>query len=167
MPLIRLFLEIALFNKGPRDVPASTFLLGLAVAANLAVGIGLSALETDWVEGVGQSVVGIMMLAGFLGIALYLNRKMSRFLQTAAAVFGCDTLISAVALPLLAWSRLAGEGQGVAEVLILLLLLWQVSVVGHILRHALSVSFMAGFGLAFVYTMASVRIMMAVFPGTG
>jgi hypothetical protein len=165
MPLIRLFLDIALFNKGPRDVPASKALLAFVIAANLGVGLALSLLETAWLDSFIQSVVGILMLAGFLWIALYFSGKLSRLLQTATAAFGCDTLISAIAVPFLLWSRLAGDSGGVVEVLITLLVLWQVAVVGHILRHALSASFMAGFGLAFMYTVASFKLIMALFPG--
>lgn len=164
MPLIRLFLDISLFNKGPQDTPASTFLLALTVAANLIVGIGLSVLEADWADALVQSLAGSFLLAGFLWIALSVTRKLSRFLQTATAAFGCDTLIGAVAAPLLSGSQLTPEGKGVAGILLSLLLLWQITVIGHIVRHALSVPFMAGLGLAFVYTVVSYMTMMALFP---
>jgi hypothetical protein len=164
MPLIKLFLDIALFSKGPQDTPSSTLLLALTVGAKLIVGIGLSAFETDWVESLLQSLVDIALLAGFLFMALSLARKIPRLLQTATTAFGCDTLISAAAVPLLIGSRLSPEAEGVASILLMFLLLWQVTVIGHILRHALSIPFMAGFGLAFVYTVVSYRIMMALFP---
>jgi hypothetical protein len=167
MPLIQLFLDIALFNKGPQDVPVSTLLLGLAMSANLAVGIGLASLETDLPEALGQSLVGVSMLAGFLWAALLLVRKQSRLVQTATAAFGCDALIGALAVPLLAWSRLGGGSYVVVGVLILLLLFWQVCVIGHILRHALSAPFATGFGLAFTYAVASVKMMAVLFPEAG
>jgi hypothetical protein len=164
MPLIRLFLDIALFSKGPQDTPASALLLALAIGANLAVGIGLAMFQADWVESLLQSLVGIALLAGFLSVALALARKVSRLLQTATTVFGCDTLISVAAVPLLVGSQLSPEAAGVTTLLLMFLLLWQITVIGHILRHALSVPFMAGFALAFVYTVVSYRIMMALFP---
>ena len=167
MPLIRLFLDIALFSKGPQDAPGSRFLLGLALAADLAVGLGLALLDLGFADGIAQSAASMALLAGFLWITLYLNRRASRFTQTAIAAFGCDALISAAAFPFLVWSRFTVEGRGMAELLILLLLVWQVSVVGHILRHALSTSFMAGFGFAVIYTLGSIRLMMALFPGAG
>jgi hypothetical protein len=164
MPLIRLFFDICLFNKGPQDCPASMLLLGLAVAANLAVGTGLSLVETGWIEALTQSVMGILMLAGFFGGALYFTRKLPRFLQTATAAFGCDTLISSLAVPLLIWGQLTPDVKGVAGVLLLLMMFWQITVIGHILRHALSIPFIAGLGLALAYTAASIGIMMALYP---
>ena len=164
MPLIRLFLDIALFGKGPQDLPESRLLLFLVVLANLAVGIALSAMQSGWVEGALQSAVGVALLAAFLGTALYLSSKLPRFLQSATAALGCDTLIGAIAVPLLVWIRLVPEGAGVASLPLMFLMLWQVAMIGHILRHALSITFIAGFGLALAYTIVSYRIIMVLFP---
>ena len=164
MPLIRLFLNICLFNKGPQDNPASTLLLGLAIVANLVVAIAMSLFEVSWAEALMQSVMGVLLLAGFLWLALYLTGKRPRFLQTATAVFGADTLISLVAVPLLIWGRLAPDAKGVVAIPLLFLILWQMAVIGHILRHALSISFVAGLGLALTYTVASYEIMMTFYP---
>jgi hypothetical protein len=164
MPLIRLFLDISLFTKGPQDSPASTFLLWLVALGNLVVGIVLSVFDVDWTEALIQSAAGLLLLAGFLGGALYLTGKMPRFLQTATAAFGCDSLISAMAIPLLAWAQLMPEAATVVGILLMLLMLWQIAVIGHILRHALSIPFLAGLGLTLAYTAMSYRIMMALFP---
>lgn len=167
MPLIRLFLDIALFNKGPQDGPESRLLLLLAVLGNFAVGLGLSLMEIDWVDAVAQSVVGIALLAGFLWGALSLSSKRPRFLQTATAAFGCDTLISALAVPLLVSMQLIPEAIGLASIFLAFLLFWQVAVVAHILRHALSIPFISGLGLALAYTVVSYGIIMALFPQGG
>jgi hypothetical protein len=164
MPLIRLFLDICLLNKGPQDSPASSLLLGLTVAANLAVGIALSLIEAAKAEALIQAAVGALLLGGFLWIALSFTGKRSRFLQTATAAFGADTLISIAALPLLVWGRWATDAQGLVAILLLLLMLWQMAVIGHILHHALSVSFPAGLGLALAYTATSYGIMMTFSP---
>ncbi len=62
MPLIKLFLDICFFKKGPRDVPASSLLLGLAVLAYLIVGVVLLGLERDWSGAVVEAVVEALML---------------------------------------------------------------------------------------------------------
>lgn len=164
MAVIRLFLDIALFNKGPQDSPDSILLLLLAVLGNLALGIGLTAIDGDWAAAVAQPVVGIALLAGFLWVALYLNAKISRFVKTSTAAFGCDTLISALALPLLLWAQSAPEALGLVSRLLLALMLWQMAVIGHILRHALAIPFIAGLGLAVAYTVVSYGIIIALFP---
>ena len=161
MPLIRLFFDIALFRLGPQDCPASTFLLWLALAANLAVGVLLALLDPDWLDALARSVIGALMLAAFLGAALYLSGKMSRFLQTATAAFGCDTLVSVLAIPFLVGAQWSPEAAGI---LLLLLMAWQIAVIGHILRHALSIALPTAVGLALAYTAVSYRIIMELFP---
>jgi len=164
MPLIRLFLDIGLLRKGPQDGPASILLLAFTVSANLAVGTGLAFLEADGAEALAQSLVGVLLLAGFLWVTLNFTGKAPRLLKTATAAFGCDTLISLVAIPILLWARLTPGAPGMAGMLLLVLMLWQMTVIGHILRHALSVSFLAGLGLALGYTVVSYRIMTTLFP---
>lgn len=164
MPLIRLFLDISLFNKGPQDSPASPFLLGLAVAANLAVGLLLSLFDVEWDMALLQSATGVLLLAGFLWGLLVLTGKRPRFLQAAIAAYGCDTLVSALAIPLLTLALFLPEVKGVVGILLVLLMFWQMAVIGHILHHALAVPFLAGLGLALAYTAMSYRIMMTVFP---
>lgn len=167
MPLIRLFYDICLLRKGPQDVPASMLLLGLVVAANLGLGLVLSWPDLGWVESLLQSTTGALVLGGFLWAALMLSGKAPRFLQTAIAAFGCDTFVSAIAFPLLAWSQIDPDMKGAVGLPLMVLMLWQISVIGHILRHALSVPLVAGLGLALAYTVVSYSLIMALFPVAG
>jgi hypothetical protein len=162
MPLIRLFLDICLFKKGPQDTPASPVLMGLAVLAYLGVGMVLLGLETAWGEALLQVIVEALMLFGFIAGALILAGKRPRLVQTATALYASDALISSLAVPLLAWLLVTPDVKSV-YLLLLLLMLWHLAVLGHILRHALSVPMSLGIGLAFVYMVSSYQIMMALF----
>lgn len=164
MALIRLFLDISLFKKGPQDVPASTALLLLTVLGNLAIGIGLAAMDGDLGEAAAQALVGSALLAGFLSAALYLASKTMRCVKTCTAAFGCDTLISVLAIPLLLWGQSTPEAMAPVAPLLMVLMLWQMAVIGHILRHALSIPFVAGLGLALAYTVISYGIIIGLFP---
>lgn len=164
MPLVRLFLDICSFNKGPQDAPASSLLLELVVAANLGLGFGLALMELGWVEALLQTLTGASVLAGFLWIALAVTQKSARFLQTASAAFGTDTFITALATPLLIWGHLDPEMRGAFNLPLLSLMAWQISVLGHILRHALSLPFIAGLGLALAYTVISYSLILSLFP---
>lgn len=165
--MIRLFYDICLFKKGPQDVPASTLLLGLVVAANLGLGLALSWPDLGWIEAVLQSVTGALALGGFVWAALMLSRKSQRILQTAIAAFGCDTFVSAIAFPLLVWSQIDPDMKGAVGLPLMVLMLWQISAIGHILRHALSVPLAVGLGLALAYTAISYSLIMTLFPVAG
>lgn len=163
MPLIKLFIEICLFRRGPQDVPASQLLMGLAIAAYLAVGIGLLAMEGLHLGAVLQALVELLILLGFVWANLQFMRLQNRFLQTAIAMLGSDALISSLAIPLVGWMALS-EGAKGAYLLLLLLMLWHLAVVAHILRNALSRPLATGFGLAIVYVVASYQLMLILFP---
>ncbi|HYE34276.1 hypothetical protein [Methylocaldum sp.] len=165
MSLIKLFLDICFFKKGPQDTPASNFLLGLAVLAYMIVGIVLLGLEGNWAGALIEAVAEGLMLFGFLYMTLHLGKKIPRLLQTATALYACDALISAAAVPLLAWVLVTPEAKAV-YILLTVLMLWHLAVVGHILRHALAIPFFFGVGLAFGYVVVSYQIMMVLFDRT-
>lgn len=162
MPLIKLFLDICFFKKGPQDTPASNMLLVLAVFAYLIVGVVLLGLEGNRGEALVEAIVEGLMLFGFVYMALYLGKKLPRLQQTATALYACDALVSAAAVPLLAWLLVTPEAKPV-YILLALVTLWHLAVVGHILRHALAIPFFFGVGLAFGYVVISYQVMMVLF----
>jgi len=46
----------------------------------------------------------------------------------------------------------------------LLLLLWNLFVMAHIIRHALSSSFAIGFGISLLYALLSMQVITTLFP---
>ena len=164
MPLIQLFLDICLFRKGPKDVPFSGMLLSVAIALNLAVSILLGLFDLDGVAAVMQSVLAVLLLTSFLWATLKISHKSSRFIQTAAAAIGCDGLISLAGLLTLSAVHFFPDFAGAVGIPLLLLMLWQMAVIGHIVSQALSIGFWGGMGLALAYTALSFRIMMGMFP---
>jgi len=164
MPLLKRLLEICLCRRGPQDLPDSTFLLGLLTGLNVLVSFGLAGLETDLLQALLQALLAPAVMALFMLGLLSVSKRRHRFMQTFTAGIGCDALITALALPLVLVSLLLPDIRAVAGLLLLGLLVWELAVIGHILRQALDLSFMAGLGLALVYTVFNYRIMMTLFP---
>lgn len=162
MPLIKLFLAICLFRKGPQDIPLSAVLLKLSLTIYAVVGLILTGLETGLPEAALQVLLEMGMMLGFVWISLKAAGKLPRLTQTMTAMLGTDALISSLAIPLLA--LLKGEPPiPIAHLLLLSLTFWHIAVISHILRHALSQSLGLGIGLAIVYLVASYQIMMLLF----
>ena len=154
LAIARPFVEICLLRLGPQDLPASPFLLGIAVAAYLGLGVLVTALHYPFLTAVGISVTGALIF-GLLAFVLLSVRGVSeRFFQTCAAFAGTGAVLEAAALPLVALLEPGEpEGAGAAAGLLLTLpwlalLIWSWVVGGHILRHALSVRLTAGIGLS-------------------
>ena len=176
MPLIKLFLDICRFRLGPQDVPRSGFLLGLVLALNALASLLLGLLEVDMATAGLQTLVALALLTAFIFASLRLSRHPGRFQQTLTAALGCDALIrtsldadvvpliTALALPLLAAGLLLPSVQVTVSLMLLATMLWEIAVIGHILRHALDLPYLAGLVASLVYTMLSLKVMATVFP---
>jgi hypothetical protein len=173
--IIRLFVEIALHRKGPQDVPAAGALLGLSLAAYLAIGaLALLPQTTGATMLLGHLAVDLVMVFLVFGGLLLLTGRAGRARQTLTALFGTGALLSAAALPFiwLAAGALDDSGPvGGREATALLsmmvlfgLLVASLLVTGHIVRHALDWSYPVGVLTAVLYFAASVALFRYLFP---
>ncbi|MDD1649776.1 MAG: hypothetical protein LUO80_05210 [Methylococcaceae bacterium] len=166
MPLVKRFVDICLFRNGPQDLPASRFLLGLVIVLNVLVSVFLAGLEADLPQAMLQSLLAPALLAIFLFGLLKFSKHSNRYTQTLTAGIGGDALITVLAIPLVLISLAIPDARAYMGLLLFALMLWEMAVIGHIIRHAMEIPYMAGLGLALAYTALSYRIMMALFPLT-
>ncbi|QJD30424.1 hypothetical protein [Methylococcus geothermalis] len=163
MALIRLFIEICLFRRGPQDVPSSMLLFWLVAGAYLLVGFILLGLEVAWLPAIVESLVELAMLLGFVWLLLALFKKTPRWQKTATAMLGSDVVISTPAIPLVGWTLAVPDATAI-HLLLFGMMLWHVAVVAHIFRHALSKPWATGLLLAVAYVAGSYSVMMTLFP---
>ncbi|MGR9105866.1 MAG: hypothetical protein ACU843_02945 [Gammaproteobacteria bacterium] len=161
--ILKRFLDICLFRCGPQDLPSSAFFLILVFIANTVVGLIILSMEAPLASAVPQFLVSIVLLAGFSWILLALSGKSARFRQTLTALLGADTVISLAALPFLI-SISTNHSLGWPYYVLLSSMFWSIAVVGHIIRHALSSSYLYGLGLSILYFMGSFQAMAYLFP---
>lgn len=163
MPLLKLFLDICLYRKGPQDLPASGFLLRLTLAAYWVVGTLLQAPDSGWLPAMLQTAAELAMSLAVVAVLLYTVGRPQRFLQTATAWLGTDALVSLLGIPPLQLIADIGAGP-IAALLWLLLVGWHIAVMAHIVRHALSQSLPVGFVVAVLYTVVSFQALAFLFP---
>jgi hypothetical protein len=107
------------------------------------------------------------LLVVFIQLLLFLLQRGGRILQTLTAMAGSGTLLGLVALPLVLWgqpSQAEAQASGMLLYAWLLLLVWNLLVAGHILRHALSTSLGIGIGVALLYALFSMQLVAVLFP---
>jgi hypothetical protein len=69
-----------------------------------------------------------------------------------------------VGYPVLAWVQSTVNNPSVmASIMLLALVGWNVAVIGHILRHALSLPLWVGMGISMFYIYTSIRIMSVLY----
>ena len=104
--LVSVFVDIALHRRGPDVLPASTFMLGLAVAAYVSVFL-LTLLLADTAPAFLVAAFAVDTVLGVL-LTWSLLRAFARerrLMQTITALLGINALITAVALPILLSAR--------------------------------------------------------------
>ena len=152
--IVNAFWQIALFRAGPESLPDSRPLLVLAMVVYIAVDVMVilamyprHALPSLLLVDVGFLLLwcaGILRLFGFA----------QRLQQTLIALFGTGAMLQLLAFPLSAWPSfgIPVEIPLFLRVLVaVVILLWSVSVYGHIQGKAISRSMGVGLTFAIIY----------------
>ncbi len=166
-PLFKVFLDICLLKAGPQDLPASSFLLGLAVLSYVLIGVVIYIPESEFGEALAWTLLDTVLLASLAWVGLQWRGYPKRFGQTFTALAGCGALLGLLGWPLILWLYRSAPPAAPAlpSLLLLVLLGWNVVVIGHVVRHALSVPYPIGVLLAVLYVVLSWNLSELLFPG--
>jgi hypothetical protein len=169
--LLNFFVDLCLLRRAPQDLPASSAVLALTFGVNLVVGVLLIVgTEMGPLLSLAESTLELLLMLAVLRGALIWRGMAARFQQTASAIMGSSALLGLVALPLLGLAGAnsgSGGGFGLAELgglLLLALMVWNLVVLAHILRHALNLVFSQALVIGVLYTFASYAVIDALFP---
>lgn len=154
MSLILRFINLSLLQAGPQHLPASSFLLVLSAAAYVITGTIGSAYYYTWALAAQTTLADAVLLIIFANAALAMRGHVKRATQTMIALMGVGALFHIVALAIAAL--------GIPTTVFLILLLWNGIVFAHILRHALEIPFLFGFGLTAFYIFITVAVTAAI-----
>jgi hypothetical protein len=166
---LTIWLDICLLRAGPQDLPVSRVLLGLTLAGYLLVS---TLLSLPWYPGFTSlqiAVTDLALLIIFAGSVLYMTGNMARINQTLTALAGTGALLGLLALPLVQSLHRAQDTEPVSLPVLmfwLLLMGWNLLVVAHIIRHALSVILPIAVVIAVLYTLVAMQLISALFPQT-
>ena len=158
---LRIVLRILFMQAGPQDLPASRSSLVLSIVLYWAVATTITMSTND------ASGLSLLLLSFLLNIimvygVLQIGSRLSRFNQTATALFATAALLSLINLPLL----LMAEPPIPAGLAMLILggLFWSLAVDGSIWRHALDRSFGFGISIAVLLFIVHFAIMQSFRP---
>ena len=165
--LARIYVDIALWRRGPQDLPAVGILLPLTIGAcvliSVAIGEALPELRAGWAP---QVLADTVFIALWYWALLVLARRRERYLQTAAALFGLQCVLAAPSI-VSAWlvQRFAHNPTwlAVSYVCAVLFLVWTVAAIGHVLRAALERSLTFCVILAFSQMLVEELVFLALF----
>lgn len=164
--LLRPFILICLFKQGPQDLPNSSLLMIISVLFYTLTSLVVSLLNQPLGTALLTAALDTILLYLLAVIALVIVKKPERKNQTITALAACGTILGFLYWPTAALTFPGGIDSGstnpIAGMILLTLGLWNVVIIGHILRHALAVSFMTGIGVALLYMFITLRIINAI-----
>ena len=152
---IKTLINIALKKLGPEDLPDSKFLLAFTFVFYLVIDVPLTAIAFGPSMMLLQVIVLDMgFLIACLWILLRLSGLLSRFRQTLTALLGTSALLNILISPFSFWREVSAgtSSESALPVIgIFAIVLWSLSIDGHILSRAISKSYSIGLGIAVVY----------------
>ena len=155
MPLLKTFINLCLLRAQPQDLPAAPALTAATLVAYTLVGLGLSLPVLGFGRAALWAVLDTLVIAVLTHSALRMRHFPERLQQTLTALLGSGALIGLVAWPIIGTEN---------SVIQLALLLWNLSIVAHILRHALSVPLGLGIIVSFGYFLVELTVAMVLAP---
>jgi hypothetical protein len=167
LTLIRAFGSMCLLRLRPQDIPASPVLLAVTLVSYLGANVAVSLLDTALVEALVLVVLGTLLGIVLTVAALYLRRHAERITQTLTALLGTGVVMSVPAYALRRWFSLLQAQDLRSELAVhlwILVFIWNLLIMAHILRHALSTRFVFGFFIAVGYVFVLFRFLVAVQP---
>jgi len=164
--LIFRFFDICLLRAGPQDLPSSLFLLRLVMVLSVIVGVFLNLQTEGFSQSLMISLFNVVWLTAFLYLSLQLRGKLTRLRQSLIAMLGTNVILGVLIMPFmynLVAADLNGESAPVAFQFFLLLLLWDITVFAHIIRHSLDVRLGYGFVISIGYLILSWTVVDMIF----
>ncbi|WP_295450384.1 hypothetical protein [uncultured Thiodictyon sp.] len=146
--LIRFFVELCLLRRAPQDLPAADILFWIGLAANLVVGVPVGlAFGLGFGSSLAQGIAELAFQLGLLFAALKIAGHLGRFTQSATALLGSGAVLGLLAWGPIVLSRADGVESDAAALnafMLFALYVWNLVVIGHILRHTFGVTLAQG-----------------------
>jgi len=161
--LFTLLINIMRLKAAPQDLPCSRFLMMLCIGSYLLMGLVISLLDQTFGLAILSAGVDTVLLIGLAALALWIRGYKGRGIQTVTAFTATGTLFELIGLPLVAYlQQTSADDPSSLSLLLLVLIVWNIVVLGHILRHAVDVPMWVGTGVALLYIYTSIRVMIAL-----
>lgn len=154
--LIKTYVDIALWRKGPQDLPASPALCVVLGLVYFAVSfIHVRVLHYSFSHSVAMVIIDITMLITWLLFLLAFFSRMQRFAQTFNALLGVGILLGVLDLLVMGLLNAAGGGKSLAVEWALMKLILLALVIGRILTQAIDRGMFTGVALVFAILLST------------
>ena len=164
--LLNQYFNIAFLMGKPQDLPGSYQVMKVGVMLAFVTYVLALSVPYGLQRALIQVVIDLSSTAFVFYIALLAVGKQTRFQQAFGGLCGASAFINAVALPLYMFrtENNAAQGVSIAQVADFVLLVWGLSLLGHIIRHTFEVGMFLSIALSFTYFIYLSSLVTAVLP---
>ena len=165
--LSRAFLDICLLRRGPQDLPKSTVLLALCLILYTVLDVLLTVQTRPFADALLVTFVDVGFLLVLTFLILRQHQHLDRLPQTMTALFGTGVILGIFIFPLVyggVQNQYESWLQQIIVLLFLIMVIWNVAVLAHIVRHAISTSMGIGIMIAILYIWMSSLLITMLFP---
>ena len=172
-PLLAQVRDLCLLRGGPQDLPWSPGLLAALLIAGTALDVVVgNALDADG-NALARSLLASLVVFGLCWITLAMRDLRNRFVQAATALAATGIVFTLAQGGLLLLSGPFPESPAsftpahtIVAWLLFAVLLWQIAVTAHIVRHAADMRPGFALVLAITWFIASIALQDAMFGAT-
>ena len=166
--LLRIFIDLCRFRSAPQDLPYSKFLMSLCVGCYFIVGFIVAVADQPFGQSIIITSADTGLLVGLAYLGLWVRDSIPRATQTITALAGTGALFELVGWPLVTYLQNLQEGETSGLALLLPgLVIWNIAVIGNILKHALEIPMWIGTGIALLYIYTAIRVMSVLYVAGG
>ena len=161
------FVDIALHRRGPEHIPSSAFLFGLLTTIYLIASIVATQVAEPFPRAVGMVIFDTLLYLGFIWLLLSIRSYPDRFYQTVSAIFGAQTFLTLIGIPILISIGVeSGEIEtfNAGSWLFFVLILWSIDIASFVLSRALQLSYFLGVLIVLGYSFSSLTLGGLLFP---
>jgi hypothetical protein len=165
--LFKTFLNMCIFRYKPQDLPQSYDLLVLCLLIYTFVNVLLAMTTAPFTRALQISVLDTIIISIITMIILRLNRHFERWHKTLMAITGTGCIIGLFALPLFAGAFLLQVSELLQSLILMVylaLLIWNIVIMGHILRHAMETTLGVGIVFAMIYLVITSTLISVALP---
>jgi len=150
----------------PQDLPAGETQLYTALSLNFVTYVLALISFTGFGGAVMHAAIDLACTGLFLYLGLRIVGRLPRFEQAYGAICGAGAVLNLAAIPLLQLTMVpeGGTPSSLAIFARFLLLVWSLSLVGHVLRHTFSIRMFTSILIAVIYYVLITTVLGWVFP---
>lgn len=166
-PIVREYFEICLFRKRPQDLPAASSLLWISVVFYTLMSAVMAYPSQTIINAVASGFTETIILLTITYLFLYLRSVPQRWLQVCSALAGTGIIFSLIVIPLYYlrfYGSIGPSPQGLILSLIMLIWFWNIAVMSHILKNALSSSYLLATTATLCYIAIIMMTLQQLFP---